>query len=81
MKQRKDTILYKNKSPNNRKPWTEYQKLLFKPFETALLQSPRKCSGENNPKQMINKGFHERRKEQERSQLRPAVALGHSLTL
>lgn len=75
MKQRKDTILYKDKSPNNRKPWTEYQKLIYKPFETALLQSPRKCSGENNPKEMINKGFH---REEERAGKIPAQTSGGS---
>lgn len=50
--------LYKNKYLNKRKSWTKYQKLSLKAFEMILIQSPRKCSGVNNPKCMINKEFH-----------------------
>lgn len=81
MKQRKFAIHNKDKSPNERKSWTKCQKLFFKPFDTILIQRQRKCNGENNPKQMINKGFHE---EEEREQKRPSsdwgAAPGHSLT-
>lgn len=81
MKQRKFAIHNKDKSPNERKSWTKCQKLFFKPIETILIQRQRKCNGENNPKQMINKGFHE---EEEREQKRPSsdwgAAPGHSLT-
>lgn len=73
MKQRKFAIHNKDKSPNERKSWTKCQKLFFKPFETILIQRQRKCNGENNPKQMINKGFHE---EEEREQKRPSSDWG-----